>query len=260
MDSQQGSFSSSQSGQAGILDGDDLVDGPFQVNAGLAHVLSLLWICQVRMVGRIDLNVGYALVDERLHFVTNDPCQLIHERRRSGIVPVRHTGSVAARSQQCGAGNGDLEGARRVLGQEVSLMGCQSSTWSELAAHGHAGACLFLDTTGTMPLQRGRRGSNKSLHSIYQTPHEICTPVLSITKDIDSHLFLHFKRVENGTILSLAQLLGCHASLLVLFAGIEYLWRLQHATYVIRPYRLPRGMAHPSNPVSTASSKRLPQI
>lgn len=100
-------------------------------------------------------------------------------------------------------------------------MGCQSSTWSELASHGHAEACLFLNTTGTMPLQRGRGSSNKSLHSIFQSPHEICTPVLSITKDIDSHLFLHFKRIENGTILDLAQLLGCQASLLVPFAGIE---------------------------------------
>src|SRR5215469_1332731 len=221
MESQHGSFSSPQSGQAGILDGDDLVDGLFQVNAGLAHALSLLWVCQVCMVGRIDLNVGYALVDERLHFVANDPCQLIRESSRSGIVPVRHTGSVAARSQQRGAGNGDLEGARRVLSQEASLMGCQSSTWSELASHGHARACLLLNTTGTMPLQRGRGGSNKSLHSIYETPHEICTPVLSITKDIDSHLFLHCKRVENGPFLGLVQLLGCQASLLVLFAGIE---------------------------------------
>src|SRR5215469_6933102 len=221
MDSQQGSFASSQSGQAGILDGDDLVDGLLQVNAGLAHALSLLWVRQVCMVGRVDLNVGYTLVDERLHFVSNDPCQFIRESRRSGIVPVRNTRSVAARSQQRSAGNGDLEGARRVLGQEASLVGCQSSTWSELASHGHAGACLFLNTTGTMPLQRGRGGSNKSLHSIYQSPHEVCTPVLSITKDIDSHLFLHFKHVENGTILDLAQLLGCQASLLVLFAGIE---------------------------------------
>ena len=182
----------------------------------------------MRVVRRVELDVGHALVDQPLDLVPNDLHHIGEELGPGGIGRVRDPGLVTGDQEIRGCRQRDFEGTSCVSLQERRLVGGELPHLAQLAARRARGAD-FDAAPRPLPFERDRIG-HEPVDRVGHVGEPRATPHLAVAQNVQADLALPAQRLGNRAILERPQLFDCGPAFIDRRSHVEKLRRTQQAS------------------------------